>query len=91
MGVPKAQFSISTLVFNIGCENHSMNAFRWKNTSVIFYLINTCVCFPHVHDIFAEENGSILYLCIHMNFFSNICVQVVEKILAFVLAEAHIR
>lgn len=68
MGVPKAQFSISALVFNIGSENRSMNAFRGKNTSVIFYLINTRVCFPQVHDIFAEENGSILYLCIYMNF-----------------------
>lgn len=69
MGVPETQFSISTLVFNIGCENHSMSAFRGKNISVIFYLINTCVCFLRAHDIFAEENGSILYLGMYMNFF----------------------
>lgn len=63
-----------------------------KITTVVFYLINTCVCFPHVHDIFAEESGSILYLCICMNYcFSNLCVYVVEKILAFVLAEARIK
>lgn len=35
-----------------------------KNTTLICYLIDTCVWFPRVHDIFVQENDPILYLCI---------------------------